>query len=48
MCMAAAEGARRQGRPGGYTRKTPGGDSDGTETATEVRALAGVHVERPN
>ena len=48
MCMAAAKGTRRQGRLGGYTRKTPGGDSDGTETATEVRALAGVHVERPN
>ena len=37
-----------QARPGGYTRKTPGGDSDSTEAATEVRALAGVHVERPN
>ena len=48
LCMAAAEGTRRQGRPGGYTCKTPGGDSDGTEAATEVRALAGVHVERPN
>ena len=28
--------------------KTTGGDADSKDAATEVRALAGVHAERPN
>ena len=39
-----------QARPGGFTRKTPGGEGArrAIQHATEVGASAGAHVERPN